>query len=368
MTGTATLNGQNVATVNQIPDVSHFVTDTTLANYPTSETVEAEFSSYDKNIKAHIESELTGYAPLTGAAFSGAVTVQEPTAASNPATKGYVDSTYQPKGDYATTSALAAKADNSALANYAPLANPAFTGTATLGGKNLVTADQIPDTSALATKSELAEYLPLAGGTVTGPVTYSEVTTYNAGTIFNGGVEANGGLNVLGSITFDDNKRIEPTDSGTGGLGIVNSKLVLDVNQDFVDVYSTDSKQVSLRVNGLAVATARDVDARKISMLGSRGRLGGFEDTYVTARALTVTQNSQDSQQLTAAVQITVNNGSANTAWVKKVSIKDAGVTISLGSAWSWAGGSQPTVTAPSLLVLSWDNDCGIAILQTTGS
>lgn len=209
LTGTATLNGQNVATVNQIPDVSHFVTDTTLASYPTSETVEAEFSSYDKNIKAHIESELTGYASLTGAAFSGAVTVQEPTAASNPATKQYVDSavasvykykgsvanqsalpssnqvvgdvynvedtgdnfawdgtkwdklagtvdlssyltianassTYQPKGDYATNTALAAKADASALANYAPLANPALTGTATLNGNTIATTNQVP--------------------------------------------------------------------------------------------------------------------------------------------------------------------------------------------------------------------------------
>lgn len=254
LTGTATLNGQNIATVNQIPDTSHFVTDTTLADYPTSEMVEAEFSSYDKNIKAHIESELTGYASLTGAAFSGAVTVQEPTAASNPATKGYVDSTYQPKGDYATISALAAKADASALANYAPLASPAFTGTATLGGQTIATVNQIPDVST------------------------------------------------------------------------------------------------------------------KINISGSRGTLAGYETTSVGATALTINQDSPDSQQLTAAVAITVSDGTANTAWVKKVSIKDAGVTISLGSAWSWAGGSQPTVTAPSLLILSWDNDCGIAILQTTGS
>lgn len=237
-----------------------------------------------------------------------------------------------------------------------------LTGTATLNGQNIATVNQIPDTSTFATKTELAGYLPLAGGTVSGPV------TYNAGTIFNGGIEAYGGLNVLGSIMLDDNKRIETTDSGTGGLGIFNNKLVLDVNQDFVDIYSTDSKQVSLRVNGSAVAIAKNVDVLKISSLGSRGRLGGFENTFVTARALTVTQNSQDSQQITAAVTITVSDGTANTAWVKKISIKDAGVTISLGSAWSWAGGSQPTVTAPSLLILSWDNDCGIAILQTTGS
>lgn len=82
LTGTATLNGQSVATVNQIPDVSHFVTDTTIQ----------------------------GYAPLAGAAFTGAVTVQEPTTASNPATKQYVDSAissvYKYRGSVANQSAL----------------------------------------------------------------------------------------------------------------------------------------------------------------------------------------------------------------------------------------------------------------------
>ena len=181
LTGTATLNGQSVATVNQIPDVSHFVTDTTIQ----------------------------GYAPLAGAAFTGAVTVQEPTTASNPATKQYVDSaissvykyrgsvanqsalpssnqtigdvynvedtgdnfawdgakwdklagtvdlssyvttatanaTYQPKGDYATNTALNAKADASTLANYAPLASPAFTGTPTVNGNTIATTNQVP--------------------------------------------------------------------------------------------------------------------------------------------------------------------------------------------------------------------------------
>lgn len=378
LTGTATLNGQNIATVNQIPDTSHFVTDTTLASYPTSEMVEAEFSSYDKNIKAHIESELTGYASLTGAAFSGVVTVQEPTAASNPATKQYVDSavasvykyrgsvdtqaslpssnqavgdvynvedtgdnfawdgtqwdklagtvdlssylttanasaTYQPKGDYATNTALATKADASALANYAPLANPAFTGTATLGGKNLVTVDQIPDTSGFATKNELSGYLSLTeGGNVLGGVNYQSGVAFNA----------------------------DVTITGTGNYTI----------------------------NGQNIATVNQIPnvSTKINISGSRGSLAGYENITVGSSAITINQDSPDSQQLTAAVAITVSNGSANQSWVKKVSIKDASTTISLGSAWKWAGGSQPTVTAPSLLVCSWDNDCGIAILQTT--
>ena len=170
-TGGATIDGKAVATTDQIPDVSHFVTDTTLADYATTETVTAEFESYDKTIKAHVESELGGYvttteydadkstfltkseasttyatpanitqaitdlnisqyatdnelstavasvnaevakkASLAGAAFTGAVTVQEPTAASNPATKQYVDnavaSVYKYKGSVANQSAL----------------------------------------------------------------------------------------------------------------------------------------------------------------------------------------------------------------------------------------------------------------------
>lgn len=123
-------------------------------------------------------------------------------------------------------------------------------------------------------------------------------------------------------------------------------------------------------LNGQNIATVNQIPdvSTKINVSGSRGTLAGYETTSVGATALTVNQGSPDSQQLTAAVAITVSNGTANTAWVKKVSIKDAGVTISIGSAWSWVGGAQPTVTAPSLLILSWDNDCGIAILQTTGS
>ena len=383
LTGTATLNGQNIATVNQIPDTSHFVTDTTLANYPDSETVEAEFSSYDKNIKAHIESELTGYASLTGAAFSGTVTVQEPTTASNPATKQYVDSavasvykykgsvanqsalpssnqvvgdvynvedtgdnfawdgtkwdklagtvdlsgylttananaTYQPKGDYAL---------NSSLASYAPLANPAFTGTATLGGQNIATVNQIPDTSTLATKAELNNYLSKTeDGEVSGYVTFtSQVDMHSL--LVNDGI-------VTDTLTFLD--------------GSVTVK--------------PDSNHTNLLFEGKPLAFTENV----IPISGSRGELAGYETIFVGIDIIRINENSPDTQQLPTSGTITVVNGSANQSWVKKVSIKDAGTTISLGTNWKWAGGSQPTVTAPSLLVCSWDNDCGIAILQTT--
>ena len=213
---------------------------------------------------------------------------------------------------YATKAELANKADTSALSAYAPLANPAFTGTATLGGQNIATVNQIPDISGLATKSELSGYLPV-GGTA---ASASKLATAHSFSIT--------GAVIGTAVSFD----------GTGDV---------------------------------AINATSATDATKIALSGSRGTLAGYENTSVTASALTVTQDSPDSQQVTAAVQITVNDGSANTAWVKKISIKNTGVSIALGSAWSWVGGSQPTVTAPSLLVLSWDNDCGLAILNTTG-
>lgn len=380
LTGIATLNGQNVATVNQIPDTSHFVTDTTLADYPTSEMVEAEFSSYDKNIKAHIESELTGYAPITGAAFSGAVTVQEPTATSNPATKGYVDS------------ALAAKADASALANYAPLANPAFTGTATLGGKNLVTADQIPDTSGFATKDELSGYLSLTeGGNVLGGVNYQSGVAFNADVTITGtgNYTINGEniatINQIPDITSyvkyvgdaeHTEIRLTTTDSSNPES---NKNLLIETLSSTGDVTETiecapitnPSFQENAYINGNAIATesyADGVASTKVSLTGSRGVLAGYETTTDVSNAITITSSSPDSQRATAAIVITVSTGSGEESWVKKVLIQDASTTISLGDNWFWAGGSQPTVTAPSLLILSWDSVAGIAILQTTGS
>lgn len=105
----------------------------------------------------------------------------------------------------------------------------------------------------------------------------------------------------------------------------------------------------------------------KIPLTGSRGKLAGYEGITVQSGALTVNANTADVVQLSAGVAITVSNGAANQSWIKKVSITNASTTISLGSNWVWVGGSQPTVTAPSLLVCSWDHNKGMAILNTTG-
>lgn len=381
LTGTATLNGQNIATVNQIPDTSHFVTDTTIQ----------------------------GYAPLAGAAFTGAITVQEPTTASNPATKQYVDSavssvlkykgtvanqsalpssdqaigdvwttqdsnkefawdgtkwielgptidlsgylttesatatylsktdaqsTYQPKGDYATNTALtqglAGKADASALANYAPLANPAFTGTATLGGQTIATVNQIPD---------IKSYVKYAGD-----AEHNEVL-----------------LDLSESNNPEGNKNLRiqvMTSTGEPSEAIECAPI------------TNPSFQENAYIDGNAIATeyyANNAASTKISITGQRGVLAGYETTADVNNALTITSSSPDSQRATAAIAITVPAGNGEESWVKKVFIQEETTTISLGDNWFWVGGSQPTVTAPSLLVLSWDSVAGMAILNTTG-
>ena len=429
-TGTATVNGNTVATVDQIPDTSNLATKAELASYATSEMVEAEFASYDKNIKAHVEAELGDYLPTTGGTITGALSVQTPTQNAHAATKAYVDSavsavykykgsvanqsalpsagqtvgdvynvedtgdnyawdgakwdklagtvdlsgylttataasTYQPKGDYATNTALASKADSSALSAYAPLANPAFTGTATLGGQNIATVNQIPDVS---------NYI-------------SNTPEEDLGTSVSTGFSINNANNRF-SLVANSASAIRAHDAGVQIIGpsfnldagsitlslntvVSDYEFKLDASSGLTLQYAgTNLLQISsdsAYVGNQSGVIYNDLTKPMIVATGSRGSLAGYEAIYVASSGLNIDQSSLDSQQVTTSTLITVSNGTAQTSWVKKVSIKNAGVTISLGSAWTWVGGSQPTVTAPSLLVLSWDNDCGLAILNTTG-
>lgn len=401
LTGTATLNGQEIATVVQIPSLSGYATEsyvnsavsnhdtsiksyigTQLQSYLTSSVAASTYatiSSLDTlsstvSTKANA-SDLNKYLSLAnGGAITGAITVQEPTQASNPATKQYVDSAvasvYKYKGSvanqaalpssnqtvgdvynvedtgdnyawdgtkwdklagtvdlsgyltiasagstYATISSLNAlsttvsqKANTTDLAAYAPLSSPALTGTATLNGQTIATVNQIPNVSEFITSS----------GSITG----------NAGTATK--------LQTARTI-------------GISGA-VIGTATAFDGSDNIV------------------ISATSATDSTKIALSGSRGSLAGYENINTTANAITISGTSPDSQQVTSAVNITVNNGSAGQSWVKKVSIKNASATISLGSSWSWSGGTQPTLTAPSLLVVSWDNDCGIAVLNTTGS
>lgn len=196
----ATVGGESVLTMSALKD------------YPTSEIVEDEFSSYDKNIKAHIESKLTPYAltetvngelatkadasviselmPKSGGIFTGAVQIQQPTASTHPTTKQYVDDAIQTLND----------AIDDELALKANLANPTFTGTVTVpvpstngaAANKQYVDNAIADlnigqyatdtdlTTGLAKKvdaTEMTNYMSKAGGIFTGAVTIQNPTS-----------------------------------------------------------------------------------------------------------------------------------------------------------------------------------------------
>lgn len=225
----ATFTGPVVMSSAMVGDES-VLTTSALNDYPTNEVVEAEFSSYDKNIKAHIESELAPYAtaesvnqqlatkadaslipelmPKTGGIFTGAIQVQQPTASTHPATKQYVDDkiTGLNVDQYATdddlTSGLAGKVDATEMVNYMPKSGGAFTGAVTIGAPttdmNPATKQYVDDaivdlnisqyatenalTTGLAKKVDTAEmtnYMSKAGGTFTGAVTVQNPTSDN---------------------------------------------------------------------------------------------------------------------------------------------------------------------------------------------
>lgn len=107
-----------------------------------------------------------------------------------------------------------------------------------------------------------------------------------------------------------------------------------------------------------AQTTANDAKAlaeAKVGISGNRGQLAGYE---TSGTATTINADSPDSNQ--AGTNVTVANGSANTAWTKVVRLT-ATVTVTLGSAWQWAGGEAPEISTGGVVVLCWCGDGGVA-------
>ena len=92
-----------------------------------------------------------------------------------------------------------------------------------------------------------------------------------------------------------------------------------------------------------------------VNKSGNRGQLAGYE---TSGTATTINANSPDSNQV--GTNVTVANGSANTAWTKVVRLT-AAVTVTLGSAWQWAGGEVPETSVGGVIVLCWCGDGGVA-------
>lgn len=99
----------------------------------------------------------------------------------------------------------------------------------------------------------------------------------------------------------------------------------------------------------------------KMNISGSRGLLAGYSSTQDITSATTITRDSPDGMIVSSDVALTVADGVAEQAWNKTIGITSAGVTVTLGSLWTWENGVQPTITAKGLLILRWCSTFGIA-------
>ena len=98
-----------------------------------------------------------------------------------------------------------------------------------------------------------------------------------------------------------------------------------------------------------------------MNISGSRGLLAGYSSTQDITSATTITRDSPDRMIVSSDVTLTVADGVAEQAWNKTIGITSAGVTVTLGSLWTWENGVQPTFTAKGLLILRWCSTFGIA-------
>lgn len=94
------------------------------------------------------------------------------------------------------------------------------------------------------------------------------------------------------------------------------------------------------------------------------GDAGTLTTMETIATAATVSDTSARSMSLAAGGTLTVNNGSANKAWITVVALQGA-ATINLGTSWSWSG-SSPDL-AKGLVTLAWYGSFGVANFQKFG-
>lgn len=112
--------------------------------------------------------------------------------------------------------------------------------------------------------------------------------------------------------------------------------------------------KTSQLTNDSGFLTSHQDISGKVNVSGARGALAGYE---TTTAGTTVSATSADA--LVAGTDVTVSNGAADTSWTKVVSLT-AAVTVTLGSSWTWQGGSAPTIVANGILVCCWCGSFGL--------
>lgn len=103
----------------------------------------------------------------------------------------------------------------------------------------------------------------------------------------------------------------------------------------------------------------------KPQLIPGTGDAGTITTTETVVAATTVSDTSARSMSLASGGTLTVNNGSANKAWITVVALAGS-ATITLGSSWSWSG-SAPTL-AKGLVTLAWYGTFGVATFTKFGS
>lgn len=103
----------------------------------------------------------------------------------------------------------------------------------------------------------------------------------------------------------------------------------------------------------------------KPQLIPGTGDAGTITTTETVVAATTVSDTSARSMSLASGGTLTVNNGSANKAWITVVALAGS-ATINLGSSWSWSG-SSPTL-AKGLVTLAWYGTFGVATFTKFGS
>jgi hypothetical protein len=159
-------------------------------------------------------------------------------------------------------------------------------------------------------------------------------------------------VKTISDVTTGGDSNTNPVASGA------LNQFVTQTNDNFTSVRAeipTVPTKVSAFTNDVGYLIQHQDISGKVNVSGSRGTLAGYESVSTTT-----TVNASSADSLTASANVTVEDGVSGTAWTKIVSLT-AAVTVTLGSAWSWRGGSAPTIVANGILVCCWCGTFGIA-------
>ena len=150
---------------------------------------------------------------------------------------------------------------------------------------------------------------------------------------------------ILGGVTIGSNISV------SSGKISLSSKNVTDA-LGYTPLQNAPVTSVNGQTGAVTISTT---DATKVPLNGNRGQLAGYE---LIGTSSTISETSADACQ--TGSNVTINNGTAGTAWTKIVRLT-AAVTVTIGTNWKWVNDEPPTIVAGGILICTWCGDGGIA-------